>query len=131
MIRAIKSMLPRQPIALILHIPGWLVLATSQVAMALRKHPGRKVVNIPYYAMSRGVLITLVADEIVMNPDAVLGPLDSQIQVCDTVYSASSLVKTAKLKGRDAGDDMMVLANVAEKVIEELQGLIVKLLEDG
>jgi hypothetical protein len=40
-------------------------------------------------------------------------------------------VKTAKLKGRDVRDDMMVLANVAEKAVEELQGLIVKLLEDS
>jgi ClpP class serine protease len=124
-------MLPRQPIALILHTPGGLVLATSQVAMALRKHPGRKVVNKPHYAMSRGTLITLVADEIIMNPDAVLGPLDSQIHVGNKVYSAPSLVKTAKLKGRDAGDDMMVLDNVAEKAVEELQGLIDKLLEDS
>ena len=40
-------------------------------------------------------------------------------------------MKTAKLKGRDAGDDMVVLDNVTEKAVEELQGLIVKLLEDS
>jgi hypothetical protein len=40
-------------------------------------------------------------------------------------------VKTAKLKGRGVRDDMMVLDNIAEKAVEKLQGLIVKLLEDG
>jgi hypothetical protein len=40
-------------------------------------------------------------------------------------------VKTAKLKGRGVRGDMVVLDNVAEMAVEELQGLIVKLLEDS
>ncbi|MFZ8790724.1 MAG: hypothetical protein ACO2OS_00325 [Thermosphaera aggregans] len=40
-------------------------------------------------------------------------------------------MKTAKLKGRGVRDDMMALDNVAEKAVEELQGLIVKLPEDS
>ena len=129
-IRAIRSTPPNQPIALILHTPGGLVLAASQIAMALKKHPGRKVVIVPHYAMSGGTLIALAADEIVMDPDAVLGPLDPQIPVGNMVYPAPSLVKIAKLKGREARDDILVLADVAEKAIEEIQGFIVKLLED-
>ncbi|QOR94593.1 ATP-dependent Clp protease proteolytic subunit [Thermosphaera chiliense] len=129
-IRAIRSTPPDQPIALILHTPGGLVLAASQIAMALKKHPGRKVVIVPHYAMSGGTLIALAADEIVMDPDAVLGPLDPQIPVGNMVYPAPSLVKIAKLKGRDARDDILVLADVAEKAIKEIQGFIVKLLED-
>jgi len=42
-IRAIKSTPPNQPIALILHTPGGLVLAASQIAMALKRHPGKKL----------------------------------------------------------------------------------------
>jgi len=75
-IRAIKSTSPNQPIATILHTSGSPVLAASQIAMALKRHPEKKIVIIPHYAMSGGTLIALAADEILMDPDAVLEPLD-------------------------------------------------------
>jgi ClpP class serine protease len=129
-IRAIRSTPPNQPIAMILHTPGSLVLAASQIAMALKRHPGKKIVIIPHYAMSGGTLIALAADEILMDPDAVLGPLDPQIPVGNAVYPAPSVVKVARLKGNNAKDELLVLADVAEKAITEIQSLIVKLLED-
>jgi ClpP class serine protease len=129
-IRAIRSTPPNQPIAMILHTPGGLVLAASQIAMALKRHPGKKIVIIPHYAMSGGTLIALAADEILMDPDAVLGPLDPQIPVGNAVYPAPSVVKVARLKGNNAKDEVLVLADVAEKAITEIQSLIVKLLED-
>lgn len=129
-LRAIRTTPPDQPIALILHTPGGLVLAASQIALALKRHPARKVVIVPHYAMSGGTLIALVADEIVMDPDAVLGPLDPQIQVGSVVYPAPSLIKVAKMKGNSASDQTLVLADVAEKAIKEIQELIVYLLED-
>jgi len=129
-IRAIRSTPPNQPIAMILHTPGGLVLAASQIAMALKRHPGKKIVIIPHYAMSGGTLIALAADEILMDPDAVLGPLDPQIPVGNAVYPAPSVVKVARLKGNNAKDELLVLADVAEKAINEIQSLIVNLLED-
>lgn len=129
-IRAIRSTPPNQPIAMILHTPGGLVLAASQIAMALKRHPGKKIVIIPHYAMSGGTLIALAADEIFMDPDAVLGPLDPQIPVGNAVYPAPSVVKVARLKGNNAKDELLVLADVAEKAITEIQSFIVKLLED-
>mgnify|MGYP003336421924 CR=1 FL=1 len=46
---------------------------------ALRQHPARVTVFVPYYAMSGGTLIALAADEIVLSRHAVLGPMDPQI----------------------------------------------------
>jgi len=129
-LRAIRTTPPDQPIALVLHTPGGLVLAASQIAMALKRHKGKKIVIVPHYAMSGGTLIALAADEIIMDQDAVLGPLDPQIQVGGAVYPAPSIVKVAKIKGNATRDDMLVLADVAEKAISEIQNLIVKLLED-
>jgi len=129
-IRAIRSTPPGQPIALILHTPGGLVLAASQISMALKRHPGKKIVIIPHYAMSGGTLIALAADEIIMDPDAVLGPLDPQIPVGNTAYPAPSLIKVAKLKGNEAREEFLVLADVAEKAVNEIQNLIVALLSD-
>ena len=80
--------------------------------------------------MSGGTLIALAADELLMDPDAVLGPLDPQIPVGNAVYPAPSVVKVARLKGNNAKDELLVLADVAEKAITEIQSLIVKLLED-
>jgi len=129
-LRAIRSTPQGQPIALILHTPGGLVLAASQIAMALKRHEGKKIVIIPHYAMSGGTLIALAADEIIMDPDAVLGPLDPQLQTPRGVFPAPSLVKVAREKGMGASDEILVLADVAEKALKEIQSLIVKLLED-
>jgi len=129
-LRAIRTTPPNQPIALILYTPIGLVLAASQIAMALKRHPAGKIVIIPHYAMSGGALITLVAVEIIMDPDAVLGPLDPQLQVGGAVYPAPSLVKIAKSKGNATSDQTLILADIAEKANREIQELIVYLLED-
>ncbi|MCD6488967.1 MAG: ATP-dependent Clp protease proteolytic subunit [Desulfurococcales archaeon] len=129
-LRAIRSTPPDTPIALILHTPGGLVLAASQIARALKKHPSKKIVIVPHYAMSGGTLIALAADEIRMDPSAVLGPLDPQLQTPQGVLPAPSLIKVAREKGEKASDTTLVLADVAEKALREIQDLIVELLRD-
>jgi len=128
-IRAIRSTPPDKPIALVLHTPGGLVLAAAQIAMALKRHPGKKIVIVPHYAMSGGTLIALAADEIYMDPDAVLGPLDPQLQTQMGILPAPSLIKVAREKGDKASDQLLVYADIAEKSLREIQDLIVKLLE--
>jgi ClpP class serine protease len=61
---------------MILHTPGGLVLAAEQIAKALVEHKGKVTVFVPHYAMSGGTLIALAADQIVMDSNAVLGPID-------------------------------------------------------
>jgi ClpP class serine protease len=77
-LRAIRLTPPDMPIDLILHTPGGLVLAAEQIAQALVRRPAKVTVFIPHYAMSGGTLIALAADEIVMDENAVLGPVDPQ-----------------------------------------------------
>ncbi len=130
-IRAIKSTPPDKPIALILHTPGGLVLAAAQIAMALKRHPGRKIVIIPHYAMSGGTLIALAADEILMDPNAVLGPLDPQIAIGPgQLVPAPSILKAVRIKKDKASDQTLILADVAEKAVKEMQELIVRLVSD-
>jgi hypothetical protein len=71
-LRAIRLTPQDKPIDLILHTPGGLVLASEQIARALLEHKGKVTVFVPHYAMSGGTLIALAADEIVMDPNAVL-----------------------------------------------------------
>ncbi len=128
-IRAIRTTPPEQPIALILHTPGGLVLAASQIAMALRSHPAKKIVIVPHYAMSGGTLIALAADEILLDRHAVLGPLDPQLPTSKGTFPAPSLVKIAKIKGEKASDEILIYADIAEKALREMQGFIKKILK--
>jgi ClpP class serine protease len=70
---------PDQDIDLIMHTGGGLITAGYQIARALKSHRGRVTVFVPCFAYSAGTIISLAADEIVMSPDAVLGPIDSQL----------------------------------------------------
>ncbi|MEB3806146.1 MAG: ATP-dependent Clp protease proteolytic subunit [Desulfurococcales archaeon] len=131
-LRAIRTTPPDKTIALVLHTPGGLVLAASQIARALKRHKGKKIVIVPHYAMSGGTLIALAADEILMDPNAVLGPLDPQLAAGPSgpVAPAPSIVKVAELKGKEASDNTLIMADVAKKAIDEMQEVIVELLED-
>src|SRR5882724_1839684 len=61
------------PIDLMLHTPGGLVLAATQIARAIRNHKAWVTVFVPHYAMSGGTLIGLAADAIVMSRHAASG----------------------------------------------------------
>jgi len=131
-IRAIRTTPPNVPIMMILHTPGGLVLAASQIARALKAHPAKKVVVVPHYAMSGGTLIALAADEIIMDPNAVLGPLDPQLGGPGGMYlPAPSILRAVELKGRDKVDDQtLILADMAEKALTQVKELVTELIRD-
>ena len=111
-LRAIRLTPPDEPIDLVLHTPGGLVLAAEQIAHALIEHKGKVTVFVPHYAMSGGTLIALTADELVMDPNAVLGPVDPQIGD----LPAASIVKLLDEKPKaQISDEMLILADVAAK----------------
>jgi ClpP class serine protease len=116
-LRAIRLTPPEQPIDLILHTPGGLVLAAEQIALALLERPGKVTVFVPHYAMSGGTLLALTADHIVMDPHAVLGPVDPQIGD----MPAASIVKLLQLKPpHQISDEMLVLTDIAQKAREQV-----------
>src|SRR3989440_3317671 len=111
-LRAIRLTPPDQPIDLILHTPGGLVLAAEQIAKALAERKAKVTVFIPHYAMSGGTLIALAADEIVMDSNAVLGPVDPQIGDAP----AASILKVLQVKKpEDIDDSTIILADIAAK----------------
>lgn len=126
-LRAIRLTPEEMPIDLILHTPGGLVLAAEQIALALREHRGKVTVFIPHYAMSGGTLIALAADEIVMDPHAVLGPVDPQIGQ----FPAASIVRAVGQKNiNEVEDQTLILADVAEKALRQVRAVVQRLLED-
>ncbi len=126
-LRAIKMTDKDVPIDLILHTPGGLVLAAEQIALALRKHPAKVTVFVPHYAMSGGTLIALAADEIIMDENAVLGPVDPQLGQ----HPAASILKVLERKPiAEIDDDTLIMADIAEKAIRQVQRTVNQLLQD-
>ncbi len=126
-LRAIHMTDPEVPVDLVLHTPGGLVLAATQIARAINKHPGKVTVFVPHYAMSGGTLIALAADEIVVSPHAVLGPVDPQLGQ----FPASSLLKVVKEKPiARIDDETLVMADQAEKAIQQVRDSVRELLAD-
>jgi len=126
-LRAIKLTGDDVPIDLILHTPGGLVLAAEQIAYALGKHPGKVTVFVPHYAMSGGTLVALAADEIVMDDNAVLGPVDPQIGQ----YPAPSILRAFEQKNVNALDDeTLILADMSRKAIAQVKQTVKRIVGD-
>jgi ClpP class serine protease len=124
-LRAIRLTPPDQPIDVILHTPGGLVLAAEQIAKALVARKAKVTVFVPHYAMSGGTLIALAADEVVMDPNAVLGPVDPQIGD----LPAASIIKAVQLKGAQRVDDeILILADIAEKARNQVGNFVAQVL---
>ncbi|RDV84284.1 SDH family Clp fold serine proteinase [Ammonifex thiophilus] len=126
-LRAIRYTPPDMPIDILLHTPGGLVLAAEQIARALRKHPAKVTVFVPHYAMSGGTMIALAADEIVMDENAVLGPVDPQLGN----YPAASILEVVRQKGIDKVDDTtMILADISRKAVRQVEEFVFSLLRE-
>jgi ClpP class serine protease len=127
-LRAIRLTPDEQPIDLILHTPGGLVLAAEQIARALVEHKGKVTVFVPHYAMSGGTLIALAADEIVMDPNAVLGPVDPQIGGSP----AASILKAVEQKPIErVSDETLIFADIARKAQAQVQAFVTELLAEN
>jgi len=124
-IKAIRLTDKNTPLDFILHTPGGLVLAASQIAKAIKRHPAKTTVFVPHYAMSGGTLIALAANEIVMDPNAVLGPIDPQLGD----FPAASVLKVVEAKPiRRIDDATLVLADQSKKAIAQIVALAQQLL---
>jgi ClpP class serine protease len=124
-LRAIRMTPDDMPLDLILHTPGGLVLASEQIACALCRHPAQVTVIVPHYAMSGGTLLALAADEIVMDPNAVLGPVDPQLGE----YPAASILQVVAEKPvAEIDDRTLILADMARKAQKQVHDLAVQIL---
>ena len=124
-LRAIRFTPPEQPIDIILHTPGGTVLAAEQIAKALVERKGKVTVFVPHYAMSGGTLIALAADEVVMDPNAVLGPVDPQIGE----LPAASIVAAVRVKGAQrVSDETLIVADIAQKARLQVLSFVSQLL---
>jgi ClpP class serine protease len=75
--------------------------------------------------MSGGTIMALAADEVVMDENAVLGPIDPQIGE----YPAVSILNAIEQKKTSKVDDeMLILADVSRKAIQQVKETIKKII---
>jgi ClpP class serine protease len=125
-LRAIQMTDEEVPLDIVLHTPGGLVLAATQIAWAIREHKAKVTVFVPHYAMSGGTLIALSADEIIMSKHAVLGPIDPQLGQAP----AASLLKVIEQKPiAEIDDETLIKADIGRKAIAQVKQTAMELLK--
>lgn len=130
-LRAIHLTDPNLPIDLVLHTPGGIVLAAEQIAHAIKSHPAKVTVFVPHYAMSGGTLIALAADEIVMDPNAVLGPVDPQIgDMQRGSFPAVSVLAALETPNPNREDAYLIMGDIARKAIKQVRSHVYEFLKD-
>ena len=130
-LRAIRLTPDDTPIDIIVHTPGGIALAATQIAYALNDHPAKTTVMVPHYAMSGGTLIALAADEIYMDPHAVLGPVDPQLGDATGTYPATSILKVLEQKKIDEIDDKtLILAEESRKAVAQISDIVRDLVKE-
>jgi ClpP class serine protease len=130
LLRAIRLTPDDMPIDLLLHTPGGLVLASDQIAYALKRHGGTITVIVPHYAMSGGTLVALAADQILMDHDAVLGPVDPQLgSLPRGSWPAASILKALEQDNPNRDDETLILGDVARKAIDQVRATVRELLD--
>lgn len=126
----LRSTPPDKPVDLIIHTLGGYALAAQMMAMAIKFHPSKVTVMVPFYAMSGGSMMSLAASEIRMEKYSVLGPVDPQIPTPDGMWPAGSLATLVKTKPIQAiTDRMVILAEAGNLEIENAKAFVMWLLE--
>jgi ClpP class serine protease len=112
---ALQSTPEDKPLDIVLHTLGGWSLAATQIARAIKAHKGKTTAFIPYYAMSAGTFIALACDEIVMSPQACLGPIDPQLGL-----PAATFINVTRKKPPEATSDIfLAYADLSEKALRE------------
>lgn len=124
-LRRIARASTRTPIDLVIHAGPDQSLAAEQIAHALIRHPARVTVFVPHCATGDGLLIALAADELVLDPNAILGP----IMPYAGPYPAVSVLTAVRDKSPERVDDRtLILADQARKARAQAQTLVAELL---
>lgn len=127
-LRAVRMTPPDMPIDIVLHTPGGVALAAEQIAEALLRHKAPVTVIVPHYAMSGGTMIALAADQILVDRNAVLGPLDPQIKG----QPAAAILEAVNAKPIDkVEDETLILAAIARRALAQIRASVIKIIVDG
>ena len=113
------------PLGIAIHALGGYSTAVDHIARALKAYPHKITAFVPYRAMSGGTLVALAADEIVMNRNAVLGPVDPQLAGYPA-HSIATLLETKPIERLN--EEWFVLGLESKKALAETNRLVKELV---
>ena len=115
------------PIDFIIHTEGGLTFAADLIAMALKYHPAKVTVMVPFYALSDGTFIVLAADEIMMEKCSILAPCEPIIDD----MQANLIMGILKRKPIETiSDGTILLAEAARMATDNQREFVRWLLSD-
>lgn len=118
-----------KPFDLILHTPGGEVFSAMYISRMLKSYPGHIRTIVPMYAMSGGTLLALSTDELVMAPNACLGPVDPQLGSLFKYGSAKSWDFIRKFKGKRAEDSSLSLALTGSQYTKSIREHLINTMD--
>jgi ClpP class serine protease len=122
---AIRMTPKDKPLDVVVHSPGGHLLVGQQIARAVKAHPAKTTVFVPYFARGASTLIAFAADEIVMSAHAALSPIDPYTGI----GSASSVLKAIAGKPiAKVDDETVICADVARKMMDEAKRVTCELM---
>lgn len=110
-----------EPFDLILHTPGGEVFSSLALSRLLKQYPGQIRAVIPLYSMSGGSLLALSTKELVMTPNASLGPIDPQLGNLFKYGSAKAWEEIVRMKGKKAEDSTISFAMMGKQYTKSIQ----------
>lgn len=125
---AIRKAPKDKPLDIIVHSPGGWISCAQQIARAIKAHPAKTTVFVPYFALGSTTFMAFAADEVVMSQHAALSPVDPFVGY----GSASSVLAGLKGKPIDrVSDKTIILADFARKLLDETRRVTCELMHDG
>jgi len=126
-LQQVRETPPDRPIDFIIHTEGGLTFAADMMAMALKHHPAKVTVMVPFYAMSSGTYIALAADEIMMERYSILAPVEPQI---DEMPANSIMAILNRKPIETIADRTILLAESARMETENAREFVKWLVQD-
>ncbi len=125
---AIRKTPKDRPLDVIVHSPGGWISCAQQIARAIKAHPAKTTVFVPYFALGSTSFMAFAADEVVMSQHAALSPVDPFV----AYGSASSVLAGIKNKPIDrVSDETVIYADFARKLLDETRRVTCELMHEG
>jgi len=120
-----------QDFDLILHTPGGDIFSSIAVSRLIKQYPGNIRAIIPLYSMSGGSLLALSCKELLMTPNACLGPIDPQLGNLFKYGSSKSWNEIVKFKGKKAEDQTISFAMMGNQYTKSIANHLNLIIDFG
>lgn len=114
---------------LVLHTPGGEIFSSLSISRLIKQYPGHIRAIIPMYSMSGGSLLALSCKELLMAPNACIGPIDPQLGSLFRFGSAAAWDKIVKFKGKKAEDQSISFAMMGRQYTKSIHNHLTKTID--